>query len=68
MNAHRDFWRGQPRLRILFAAIIGAMFLKIIARYAWGYRAPNWLDLGLAIALLIVLFTAMRRSREARLG
>ena len=65
-DAYRDMWRGQPRLRLLFAVILGAMTLKIVAHYAWGYRAPNWLGLGLPIAMLIVLFVAMRRSRRAR--
>ena len=67
-DAQRDLWRGQLRLRLLFFAILGAMIVKIIVRYAWGYRAPHLFDLGLAIALLIVLFTAMRRSKRARLG
>jgi hypothetical protein len=67
-NGQRDIWRGQPRLRVLFMVILATMILKIIARYAWGYRIPNWLDLGIAIALVVVLLTAIRRSKRARIG
>ncbi|GEO91560.1 MFS transporter [Kocuria flava] len=47
-----------------FANAVGAFLGGAVITAGWGYRAPAWVGVGLALAGLLVLGHAVRRQRE----